>query len=60
VKSEPGTPMTLGNAADARERFIVWCKACQHQVEPDLAEMAERYGAGTAVLDCERLVLAVR
>jgi hypothetical protein len=52
--------MTLGNAADARVRFIVWCKACQHQVEPDLAEMAERYGAGTAVLDCERLVLAVR
>jgi hypothetical protein len=29
----------------------VWCKACQHQVEPDPALMAERYGAGTAVLD---------
>jgi hypothetical protein len=29
----------------------VWCKECQHQVEPDPAEMATRYGAGTAVLD---------
>jgi hypothetical protein len=38
-------------AASARVRLIVWCKACQHQVEPDPAEMAERYGADTAVLD---------
>jgi len=36
--------MTLGNAARARVRPIVWCKACQHQVEPDPAEQAERYG----------------
>jgi hypothetical protein len=36
--------MTLGNAARARVRFIVWCKACQHQVEPDPAEQAERHG----------------
>jgi hypothetical protein len=26
--------MTLGAAA-AQVRLIVWCKACQHQVEPD-------------------------
>ena len=26
--------MTLGNAAAAPVRLIVWCKACQHQVEP--------------------------
>jgi hypothetical protein len=26
-------------------RLIVWCKARGHQVEPDPAEMAERYGA---------------
>jgi hypothetical protein len=26
--------MTLGNAAAARVRLIVWCKACQHQVGP--------------------------
>jgi hypothetical protein len=52
-----GPPMTLGNAAAARVRLIVWCKACQHQVEPDPAEMAERYGADTAVLDWrDRLV----
>jgi hypothetical protein len=35
----------------------VWCKACQHQVEPDPAEMAARYGIDTSVLDWrERLV----
>jgi len=27
----------------------VWCKACRHQVEPDRAEMAERYGAEMTV-----------
>jgi hypothetical protein len=37
--------MTLGNAAAARVRLIVWCKACGHQVEPDPVEMAARYGA---------------
>ena len=42
--------MTLGDAAGAQVRLIVWCKACQHQVEPDPAEMATRYGAGTSVL----------
>jgi hypothetical protein len=35
----------------------VWCKVCQHQVEPDPAEMAARYGADTAVPEWrERLV----
>jgi hypothetical protein len=29
----------------------VWCKACRHQVEPDPAELTERYGAGVSVLD---------
>jgi hypothetical protein len=49
--------MTLGNAAAARVRLIVWCKECQHQVEPDPAEMPAWYGAGTAVLDWrDRLV----
>jgi Zn finger protein HypA/HybF involved in hydrogenase expression len=41
--------MTLGNAAAAHVRLIVWCKACRHQVEPDPAEMAQRYGAETTV-----------
>jgi hypothetical protein len=49
--------MTLGNAPVARVRLIVWCIACQHQVEPDPAEMAAGYGGETAVLDWrERLV----
>ena len=49
--------MTLGAAAAAGVRLIVWCKECQHQVEPDPNEMATRYGAETYVLDWrERLV----
>ena len=57
MKSEPGPPMTLGNAAAARVRLIVWCKDCRHQVEPDAAEMVARYGVETPVLDWrERLV----
>jgi Zn finger protein HypA/HybF involved in hydrogenase expression len=43
--------MTLGNAAAAQVRLIVWCLDCRHQVEPDPAEMAERSGAEMAVLD---------
>ena len=57
MKSYPGQPMTLGNAAAARVRLIVWCRGCRHQVEPDPAEMAQQQGAATAVLDWrERLV----
>jgi hypothetical protein len=38
-------------------RLIVWCKACRHQVEPDPAEQAQRYGAETSMLDWrDRLV----
>jgi len=49
--------MTLGNAARAHVRLIVWCKACRHRVEPDPVEMAERYGADTPVPEWrERLV----
>jgi hypothetical protein len=57
MKSAPGPPMTPGGAAAAQLRFIVWCEDCQHQVEPDPAEIAARYGAETTVLDWrERLV----
>ena len=60
MKSYAAPPMTLGIAAAAQVRPIVWRKACQHQVEPDPAEMAARYGAGTSVLNwCERLVCSV-
>jgi hypothetical protein len=49
--------MTLGNAAAARVRLIVWCKECGHRAEPDPAEIAERYGAETTVPEWrERLV----
>jgi hypothetical protein len=57
VKSEPGPPMTLGAAVAAGVRLLLWCKACGHQVEPDPAKMAQRYGNTTNVLDWrERLV----
>ena len=56
-----GPPMTLGNAAAARVRLIVWCLDCQHQVEPDPVEMAERYGAEMTVPDWhKRLVCGQR
>jgi Zn finger protein HypA/HybF involved in hydrogenase expression len=43
--------MTLANAAAAHVRLIVWCKGCQHKVEPDPAEMARRYGAEMPALE---------
>jgi Zn finger protein HypA/HybF involved in hydrogenase expression len=43
--------MTLRNAAAARVRFIVWCKDCGHQVEPDPAEQERRDRAETTVPD---------
>jgi hypothetical protein len=47
--------MTLRKCSRGPVRLIVWCKACQHQVEPDPSEM--RYGAELAVPDWrERLV----
>ena len=59
MKSEPGPPMTLGSAAAAGVRLIVWCWDCRHQVEPDPVEHANRYGLQTTVLDWKaRLVCA--
>jgi hypothetical protein len=60
MKSEPGPPMTLGATAAAQVRLIVWWKACQHQVEPDPAEMAARYGAATSVLDWRQRLVCSR
>jgi hypothetical protein len=49
--------MTLGGAAAAGVRLIVWCRDCRHQVEADPAEIAARYGAQTQVPEWrERLV----
>jgi hypothetical protein len=52
MKPYRGPRMTLGVAAAAGVRLVVWCKACRHQVEPDPSELATRYGAETSVLDC--------
>jgi hypothetical protein len=42
MKAYRGPLMTLGNAAAAGVRLVVWCRDCRRQVEPDPAEMAER------------------
>ena len=49
--------MTLGNAAAAGVGFIEWCLDCRHRVEPDPAEMAERYGAEN---ECAGLEITAR
>ena len=46
-----GPPMTLGNAAAAKVRLIVWCKSCGYQTEPDVAAAAETHGADLPVPD---------
>ena len=51
MKPYRGPPMTLGNAAAAPVRLIVWCKDCQHQIEPDPAQQAARYGPDTTIPD---------
>jgi hypothetical protein len=38
----------------AHLRLIVWCLDCRHQVEPDPAEMAERYGPANDGTGLER------
>jgi len=49
--------MTVGGAAAAQLTLMVWCSYCRHQVEPNPAEMAERYGAEATVQDwAKRLV----
>jgi hypothetical protein len=59
VKPYRGPPTTLGNTATAQVQLSVWCKACQHQIEPDPVEMAERYGVETTVPDWrDRLICA--
>jgi hypothetical protein len=41
---ESSRPATLGSTLAAHLCLIVWCKACRHQVGPDVAEQVERYG----------------
>jgi hypothetical protein len=57
MKPYRGRAATFGSTFAAGVRLIVWCKECGHQVEPDPADMAARYGTETPVLDWrERLV----
>jgi hypothetical protein len=58
--SQPGSPMTLGNAAAAKVRLIGWCRDCGHQVEPDPAELARRYGADMAEPDWREQLVCSR
>ena len=51
MKFEPDPPATLGSSAAAHVRFIVWCLDCRHQIEPDPAQHAERYGAEMTLVD---------
>jgi len=39
-------PATFGSSLAAAVRLIVSCRGCGHQVEPDLAELVARHGAG--------------
>jgi hypothetical protein len=52
--------MTLGAAAAAGVQLIVWCKDCQHQVEPDPTEHARRYGADVGVLEWRKKLICSR
>jgi hypothetical protein len=38
-------------------RLIVCCRECQHQVEPDPAELAQRYSADTPVREWHRRLI---
>jgi hypothetical protein len=42
--------MTLGGVAKAGVRIIAWCKACQHEVEPDPAELFPSLSESTPAL----------
>ena len=46
--------MTLGAAAAAEVRVIVWRRDCRRQVEPDAAGLASRFGADTILLDWKK------
>jgi hypothetical protein len=49
--------MTLGSAGAAHFTLIVWCRDHRHEVEPNLAQMAEHCGVETTVPDwAKRLV----
>lgn len=60
MKPYRGPPMTLGSAAAAHLRLMVWCKACGHRSEPDPAEQARWYGADTPIPERHRRLVCSR
>jgi hypothetical protein len=44
-------PLTLGQALTAQVRLIVWCKACGHRAEPNVAEQVAHHGSDMTVID---------
>jgi hypothetical protein len=44
-------PLSLGQALAAQVRLIVWCEACGHRAEPDVAEQVAHHGSGMTVID---------
>jgi hypothetical protein len=36
--------MTLGNAAAAQVRLLIWCDECQHRADIDLSELVAKLG----------------
>jgi hypothetical protein len=57
MKPYRGPLATLGSTAAAQARLIVWCNDCRHEVEPDPAEMAERYGPEMSVPDWHKRLM---
>jgi hypothetical protein len=47
--ASPAGPMTLGNAAAAHVRLIVWCRLCGYRAELDPAVQAAACGDETPV-----------
>lgn len=43
--------LTLAQTLASHARPIVWCKACAHQVEPDIAELVAHHGTTMTVID---------
>jgi len=55
VNRYSGPPATLGSTAVvAQARLVVWCRDCQHELDPDPAEHAARYGGELPVRDWAR------
>jgi hypothetical protein len=46
-----GPPATLRQHRGCPRAAHIWCRDCRHQVEPDPAALAERYGTDLSVPD---------